>query len=56
MITRMKYVNNFQIAKVQPQGVVSICLVFYQVQPGVAYKSVSYKKGRAVARLRLLTW
>ena len=34
MITWIKNVNNFQIAKVQPQG--------------VAYKSVAYKKRRVV--------
>ena len=45
----MKNVNNFQIANVQPPGVaqhlfdVSAC----QIQPGVAYKSVAYKKKRA---------
>ena len=39
MITWMKNVNNFQIAKVQPRGV-----ALHQVQPGVAYKSVAYKK------------
>ena len=33
----MKNANNLQIAKFQPQGV-SICLIFYQFQPGVAYK------------------
>ena len=45
MITWMKNVNNFQKAKVQPQGVLfSICLIFCQAQPGVAYKSVTYKK------------
>ena len=34
----MKEGNNFQIAKVKPQGVVC------QFEPGVAYKSVAYKK------------
>ena len=38
----MKKVNNFQIAKVQPQ--VSICLIFCQYQPGVAYKYFTFKK------------
>ena len=41
----MKKANNFQIAKVQPQGVVAnSCLIFYQFRLGVAYKSVAYKK------------
>ena len=40
----MKNVNNCQIAKIQPQSVSSICLIFYQFQPDVAYKSVAYKK------------
>ena len=40
MIALVKNVNNFQIAKRQPQGVD----FFYQFQPGVAYKSVAYKK------------
>ena len=41
----MKNVNNFQTAKVQPQGVVfSICLIFCQFQPGVADTSDAYKK------------
>ena len=39
----MKNVNNFQIAKVQPQGV-AYCLICWQFQPGVAYKSGGYKK------------
>ena len=38
----MKKVNNFQIAKVQPQ--VSFCLIFCQYQPGVAYKYFAFKK------------
>ena len=46
MITWMKNVNNFQIAKVQPQGVAQHCLIFFQFQPGVLYKSVAYKKKR----------
>ena len=38
-------VNKFQIAKVQPHRVLlSFCLVFSRFQPGVAYKSVTYKK------------
>ena len=41
----MKKANNFQIAKVQPQGVVQLLLDFFcQFQPAVAYKSVPYKK------------
>ena len=37
--------ENFQIAKVQPYGVASLLLyIFCQFQPGVAYKSVAYKK------------
>ena len=40
----MKNVNNFQIAKVQPQGGVSICLIFCQFFAGVVYKSVACKK------------
>ena len=41
----MKKVNNFQITKVQPQGVAySFLLTFCQFQPGVAYKSVDYKE------------
>ena len=42
----MKNVNNFQIEKVQLQGLLSIYLIFCQFQPGVAYKSVAYKKKR----------
>ena len=45
MIRWMKNVNNFQIAKVEPQGVPEHLLSFFcQFQPGVAYKSVAYKK------------
>ena len=40
MTTWMKKANNFQIAKVQLQGILSFCLFFYQFQPGVAYQSV----------------
>ena len=39
----MKKENNFS-AKVQPLGVAYFCLFFCQFQPGVAYKSVAYKK------------
>ena len=41
MITWIKNVNNFQIAKVQPSG---ICLAFCQFQSAVIYKSLAYKK------------
>ena len=40
----MKNTNNFQKAKVQPHVLLSICLIFCQFQPGVAYLSVAYKK------------
>ena len=40
----MKNVNSFQIAEVQPRVLLSICLIFCQFQPCVAYKSVAYKK------------
>ena len=42
MITWIKSVNYFQIAKVQPQGVAYIKLTFCQFQLDVAYKSVAY--------------
>ena len=43
----MKEANNFQIAKVQPQGLPWLLLEFFcQFQPGVAYKSVAYEKKR----------
>ena len=50
MITWMKKVNNFQIAKVQPQGVAQhlVEIAFRQFQPSVAYKSVAYKKKRVL--------
>ena len=45
IITRMKKANNFQITKVQPQGVAQLLLVFFcQFQPGVAYKCVAFKR------------
>ena len=45
IITWMKNVNNFQVAKVQPKDFFSICLFFFcQFHPGVAYKGVAYKK------------
>ena len=56
MITWMKNVNNFQIAKVQPQGVAQHLLEY---QPGLAYlvkvllikpKSIAYKKSVYVNR------
>ena len=37
----MKKANNFQLAKVQPQGV---RLIFCQIQPCVAYRSAAYRK------------
>ena len=40
----MKNVNDFQIAKVQRWVLFSICLIFCQFQPGVAYESVAYKE------------
>ena len=46
----MKGVNNFQIAKVDPQDVLGICMNFCQFQPGVAYKSVAYKKSVLLSR------
>ena len=48
VITWIKKVNNFQIVNVQPQGVVSFCLIFCKLQPGVAYKIVAYKKKACV--------
>ena len=38
----IKNVNNFQIVEVQPKG--SICLIFCQFEPCIAYKNVAYKK------------
>ena len=40
----MKNVNIFQIAKVQPQSALSICLIFCHFLPAVADKSVAYSK------------
>ena len=34
----MNNINNFEIAKVQPQGFVSLFLIFCQFHYGVAYK------------------
>ena len=45
----MKNVNDCQITKVQSQGL-SICLIFCQFQPGVAYKSVGYRKSVYIDR------
>ena len=42
----MKKPNNFQITKVQPLVLLSFSLIFCQLQSGVAYKSVAYKKKR----------
>ena len=45
MITWMKKANNFQIAQVQSEGVALLLLDFFLIfQPGVAYKSITYKK------------
>ena len=44
----MKKTNDFQIVKVQPQVLLSFCPIFGQFQPGVAYKSVAYKKKRVL--------
>ena len=39
----MKNVNNFQIAKVQPKGVLLyIASIFCQFEPGVAFKKSVY--------------
>ena len=40
----MKKANNFEIEKVQSQGLLSICLIFCQFQPDVVYKSVASKE------------
>ena len=39
----MRSVHNFQIEKFSLRVLLSICLIFCQFQPGVAYKSVAYK-------------
>ena len=44
MITWIKKANNFQIAKVQLQDLLSFCLIFCHFQSGVAFKCVAYKK------------
>ena len=52
MITWMKNVNNFRIAKVQPQPL-AFASFFCQFQPGAANKSVAYKKSEKVARTHI---
>ena len=44
----MRNVNNFQIAKIHPQSVLSICLSFCQFQPGVLIKKVLLIKKRVL--------
>ena len=45
MITYMWKANNFQITKVQSQGVAKLSLNFFcQFQPGIAYNSVAFEK------------
>ena len=44
IITLIKNVNNFQIVKFSFSVFISICLIFHQFQPGVAYKSAAYEK------------
>ena len=39
----MKNVKDFQIVKVRPQVLLSICFTFFQFQPPVAYKSFAYR-------------
>ena len=46
-ITWLRKLNNFQKAKVLH----SFCLIFYQFQLGVVYKSVAYKKVYAIRHL-----
>ena len=38
--------NNFKWQKFSLRLCLSFCLIFYQFQPGVAYKSVAYKKNQ----------
>ena len=47
----MKNKNNFQGGEGQLQG--SICLIFCEFLPGVAYKSVAYKKSVQILLLHL---
>ena len=44
MLTWMKNVNNLQTVKFSLRVLLSICLIFCQFQPWVAYKSAAYKK------------
>ena len=44
LITCMANMNKYQIAKVQSQVLLSICLTFCQFQPGEACESITYKK------------
>ena len=44
MITWMKKVNNFQIAKFSLRVLLNICLIFCKFQPDIAFKIVAYKK------------
>ena len=39
----MKNVKDFQIVKVRPQVLLSICFTFFQFQPAAAYKSFAYR-------------
>ena len=49
--------HSFQVAEIQRRAVLlGICLIFCQFQPGVAYKSVAYKKTcnrRALTDIRI---
>ena len=47
---RMKNMNNFQAAMFSLKMLHSICLIFCRFRPGVAGKSVAYKKTRAKFR------
>ena len=40
----MNKANNFQIAKIQPQGAAQLLFDFSPISAGVAYKSVAFKK------------
>ena len=44
MITWMKKVDNYQIAKFSLRVLLNFRLNFGQIQPGVAYKSIANKK------------
>ena len=44
MKTWMKNLNNFQIARAQSESVALHLLDCFQSHPGVAYKSIAYKK------------